>query len=63
MISVRSKNPSLKYQRFFVHNNPEAEAQWSYAQAALNVKTEREHVRNSFGLPPQGYCKQKTPKS
>jgi len=30
---------------FFVHNNLETEAQRSFAQAALNHKTEREHVR------------------
>ena len=28
--------------------NPEAEAQRSYAHAALNYKTEREHASNSF---------------
>jgi len=28
----------------FVHNNPETEAQRSYANAALNYKTEREPV-------------------
>ena len=32
----------------FVHNDPEAEAQKSYAYAALNDKTDREHTRNSF---------------
>ena len=50
----------------FVHNNPEAEAQMSSAQAALNYKTEREHAqaaRNSIGLLSQGYCERKTPKS
>ena len=30
----------------FVDNNPETEAQMSYARAALNYKTEREHARN-----------------
>ena len=45
-----------------VHNNFEAEVQRSYAHAALNHKTEREHARNSFGLLPQGYCELKTPK-
>ena len=34
----------------------------SFAQAALNFKTEREHARNAFGLLPQGYCKRKPPK-
>jgi len=52
------------FSRFFVHNNPEAEAQRSlYAHAALNEKTEREYARNSFGLLPQGYCERTTPKS
>ena len=45
----------------FVHNNPEAEAQRSYAHAALNDKTEREHARNSCGLLVQCYCEQKKP--
>ena len=35
----------------------------SFAQAALNYKTEREHARNSFGPLPQGYCKRKPRKS
>ena len=30
----------FKIYGFFVHNNPEAEAQWSSAQAWLNYKTE-----------------------
>ena len=50
----------------FLHINPEAEAQKSSAQAALNYQTEREHAlpaQNSFGLLPQGYCEQKIPKS
>ena len=34
----------------FVHNNPVAEAQWSYAHAALNYKTEREPVLIPLGL-------------
>ena len=34
---------------FFVQNNPEVEAQRSYAHAALNDKTEKEHARNAFG--------------
>ena len=49
----------LNIQGFFIHNNPETEA-----QAALNYKTERENAlpaRNSFGLLPQGYCERKTP--
>ena len=37
---------------FLVHKNPEAEAQWSSAQAALNYKTERESIR----IPPFGLC-------
>ena len=56
----------FKIQGFFVYNNPEAETQWSSAQAALNNKTKREHAlpaRNSFGLLSQGYCERKTPKS
>ena len=40
-----------------------ADAQRSYAYAALNCKTEREHACNSFGVLSQGYCKRKTPKS
>ena len=48
---------------FSVQNNPEAEAQKSYAHAALNGKTERKHTQNFFGLQPQGYCERKTPKS
>ena len=51
------------FQDFFVHNNPEAEAQRGPVQAALNYKTEREHTSNSFGLLPQGYCERKTLKS
>lgn len=35
---------------FFLYNNPEAEAQRSYAYAALNYKTERVYARNSFCL-------------
>ena len=48
---------------YFIHNNPEAEAQRSYAHAALNDKTEGEYARNSFRFLPQGYCERKTPKS
>ena len=45
-------NPvSLKLKKFY---NPEAEAQMSYAHAALNYKTEREPV-----LIPHGYCERK----
>ena len=51
------------FQDFFVHNNPEAEAQRGPVQAALNYKTEREHTRNSFGLQSLDYCARKTPKS
>ena len=51
---------SFKIQEFYVHNNPEAEAQRSYAHAALNYKTKSEHARNSFRLLPQGYCERKT---
>ena len=40
--------------RVFVHNNPETNAQRSYAHAALNHKTEREHACNEFGLMSQG---------
>ena len=43
------------FSRFFVCNNPEAEAKRCYAHAALNYKTEREHTRHSFGFLPQGY--------
>ena len=46
---------------FLVHKNPEAEAQWSSAQAALNYKTEREreHTHTSFWPLPHGYCERK----
>ena len=53
---------SLKIFWVFVNKKPEAEAQMSSAQAALNYKTEREHAHNSFGLLPQGYGERKTPK-
>ena len=46
---------------FRFHNNPEAEAQQSFAHAVLNVKTERESMR-VISLP-QGYCERKSPKS
>ena len=39
-----------RFKQFFVHNNPEAEAQSSYAHAALNYNTEREYARNSSGF-------------
>ena len=29
----------------------------------MNDKKKREHVRNSFGILPQGYCERKTTKS
>ena len=48
---------------YFIHKNPEAEAQRSYAHDVLNEKTEREHARNKFELLPQGYCEQINPKS
>ena len=47
----------------FVHKNSEAEAQRSYAHAALNDKTERDYARNSFGHLIQSYFDCKTPKS
>ena len=47
---------------FFVHNNPEAEAQWSYSYALSLSCNLTPHARNSFGLLPQGYCERKTPK-
>ena len=52
---------SLHNLGFFVHNNPESDTQRSSAQAALNYKTEKEHVpeRNSFELLRQSYCKPK----
>ena len=37
---------------FLVHKNPEAEAQRSSVQEALNYKTERESIR----IPPFGLC-------
>ena len=49
------------FSAYFVHYNPEEEAQRSYAHAALNDKTEKELARNSFGLLPQGYCDPKNP--
>jgi len=43
-----------------VYNNPEAEDRRSFAQLALNYKTERvcslPTAHNSSGLLPQGYC-------
>ena len=57
---------SFKHLGIFRYNNPEAESQRSYAQAALNYKTERQHslpALKSFGLLPQGYCEQKNPNS
>ena len=50
---------------FFDHNNPETEAQRSYAQHALPLSCHLTlQTRNSFGsLPQGGYCKRKTPKS
>ena len=39
---------------FFVRNNPETEAQRSYAHVALHDKTERD-ARNSLELLPLGY--------
>ena len=37
---------------FFVHNNPEAETQRSYAHVASNYKTERENGC----VTPLGFC-------
>ena len=45
----------------FVHNNPEVDAQRSYAHAVLNDKIEKELTSNFFGILPQGYCERKTP--
>ena len=52
---------SFKIPEFFVHNNPEAEAQRTSVQTALNNKTEREseHANSSFGSQPQGYSERK----
>ena len=47
----------------FIHHNPETEAQRSFAQAALNYKTKRDHARNSFGPVHQGYFERKSLKS
>ena len=50
-----------------INNNPEAEAQRSFAQLALNYKTERvcslPTAHNSSGLLPQGYCDRVSSKS
>ena len=43
---------------FFIHNFPEAEAQRSSAHDALRDR-DREHARNSFGLPSQCYLNEK----
>ena len=51
-----------RFRSIFVLNNPETEAQRSYAHVALNEKIEREHARNSSRLFPQGYCERKKPK-
>ena len=40
-----------------------AEAKRIFAHVALNYKKEREHMRKSFGLLPQGYCERKTDNS
>ena len=63
LITIQIEHFMSSFQGFFVHNNPEAEAERSSAQAALNYKTERENVRNSFGPLLQGFCEGKTPKS
>ena len=43
-----------KIEEFFVHNNPEAEAQMSSAMAAWNYKTERE--MRCLRATPLGFC-------
>ena len=42
--------------RFFVHNNPEAEAQRSYAHAALSYKTEGKPALRNTRVTPLGIC-------
>ena len=53
----------LRFRGFFVHNNPEAVTQRSYAYALSLFCNSTLTAWNSFGLLPQGYCEQKTLKS
>ena len=39
-----------------MNNNPEADAQRSYAHAELNYKTERESVLRRLSVTPLGFC-------
>ena len=48
--------------RVFVHKNPEAEAQRSYADALTFFCNLTLPARNSRGFLLQGYCERKTPK-
>ena len=45
LINYNTRCCILKIYRFFIYNDPEAEAQRSSAQSALNYKTERESMR------------------
>ena len=46
----------FKIQGFFVHKNPEEEAQRSCAQSAKNYKTEREPVLRRLSKTSQVFC-------
>ena len=46
----------------FIHNDPEAEAQKSYAHALCLSCHSAQRARFSFGLLTQGSCERKTPK-
>ena len=43
----------------FFHDNPEAEAQKSYAHALPMACNSTLPARNFFGLLPKGYCERK----
>ena len=51
------------YLEVFVHNNPGAEAQRSYADALSLSCNSTLPVHNPFECLPQGYCGGTTPKS
>ena len=53
----------FRIKEFFVHNNPEAEAQRSCENALSLSCTWTPHARNSFEFLPKGICERKTPKS
>ena len=58
-IQIEHQMSSFKDLGVFVLNNPEVVAQRSYAHAAFNVKTEKEHARN-LGFCLRFIVKEKT---